>query len=177
MRWMLPGTLCGILACSGEITTSNDEETETLRELQPVQRDGPPMAEEIDGECVYRPGTYRVRYAFDPPSASCEEFVPWTDETLTLSTDISLASIDYSPPDGSCGTGNLIVDGCRISFDRYCDLQPENRQVVMFGVFEYDFSTSRGHGSLDVSTFDTTRDPPRLLEKCRPNVITTLQRR
>ena len=176
MRWMLSGALCGLVACSGEVTTPRDE-SEALGELQPVQRSEPPMAAEVDGDCVYRPGNYGVRYAFDPPSAQCEEFEPWTDETLTLSSNISLTSIGYDPEDGSCGAGNLVVDGCLASFDRYCDLQPENRRIVMFGVFEYDFAANAGHGSLDVSTFDTTRDPPRLLERCRPNVTVTLRRR
>ena len=175
MRWMLSGALCGLVACSGGITTPPDEETETLQELQPPQRGEPPMAEEVDGECVYQPGTYDVRYAFDSPG-SCEEFQPWTDETLTLSREISLTSIGYRPEDGSCNDGNLVVDGCLASFDRFCDLQPENRRIVMFGVFDYDFATGSGHGSLDVSTFDTTRDPPRLLERCRPNVIATFRR-
>jgi hypothetical protein len=104
------------------------------------------MANEVNGECVFKPGSYVATYDVLDASASCEDMEPLPDEYMTITDGRAFAGRS-STPEG-CVDGDFIVEGCFVGFERSCAHTTSSGRLTVDVVFEFDYE--KGTGIVDM---------------------------
>lgn len=129
------------------------------------------MAEEVNGECVFTPGSYVASYEVLDASSSCADFEPLADEYLTVTDSGSMVA--RSQIQAGCTDGAPIVDGCFVGFNRSCVHATSGGRLEVEVVFQFDYA--EGSGIIDLSS--SIYSGALLLDSCDVTQEATIRRR
>jgi len=141
--------IAGIVACGGE--------------------GGGGIAREVDGECVFDPGSYVVSYRVI--DSTCDGAQPLPNEYMTVSD--SGDTLGRGVPPSDCIDSNVETDGCFVAYERDCAVSTIDGDVEVQARFEFDFADGSGVVSVRASLYSGST----LLEMCAVNQGASIRER
>jgi hypothetical protein len=140
-----------------------------------VARQGTPaseeMAIEVDGACIFNPGTYVVTYRVLGATASCGTVSPLVDEYITISDGGSILGATEVPP--GCADSEPLVEGCFVAFDRNCSNETAIGRLESNVDFQFEYAEGSGLVTLTGRLYSGET----LLDVCNITQEATISRR